>query len=354
MAEVQTWFTKFHDAIKLGRFAEEADLREKRDVIVKKLRERLPDVFEGQDRSTPSFAEFDQGSYAMGTGVKPLEGDYDIDEGIAFDIRMQDYPDPVEVKQWVRDALEGHTDHPVEIRKSCVRVTYQLKGEPVYHVDLPIYAHDGLNKSNLYLARGLTYSASDKRVWERSDPKGFCDLVDTRFSGEEAEQFRRCVRYLKRWRDVKFDHNGNAAPVGIGVTLAAYSWFLPVFVLIDITANRRHPNDLAALRQLVERMLNQFMLLYHDGEWAERLSVTMPVAPNDDPFQRMTNTQMTNFKAKLERLHDALRYAEDPDVEPQDACEELQKVFGDDFPTPPKDDTGKRKAPAILTSSASA
>jgi hypothetical protein len=38
-------------------------------------------------------------------------------------------------------------------------------------------------------------------------------------------------------------------------------------------------------------------------------------------------------------------------VNPVEACKELQKVFGDDFPVPEKDDTGQARGPAIIASS---
>lgn len=37
----------------------------------------------------------------MNTGVKPLEGEFDIDVGVRFQISTEDYPDPVEVKERV-------------------------------------------------------------------------------------------------------------------------------------------------------------------------------------------------------------------------------------------------------------
>jgi hypothetical protein len=354
MAELQRYFDTFDSKIKLGRFKENKTLREKRDAVVKKLRTRLPELFKERGEKAPTFTEFDQGSYAMGTGVKPLEGDYDIDEGIFFDIRTGDHPDPLKVKRWVQDALDGHTTHPVEIKRPCVTVTYQLDKEPVYHVDLPIYAHDGVNTA-MYLARGDENTPLTKRTWEQSDPIGLCTAIEDRFSDTgEAKQFRRCIRYLKRWRDIKFDARGNAAPVGIGITVAAYYWFTSERTLIDSTANSYRYNDLVALRRFIEQMINHFHTEYCDGEWVKRLSVTVPVAPKDDPFQRMTNVQMAAFREKLQKLLDALVYAEQREVEPEAACKELRKQFGDDFPVPDKDDTGTRKGPAILTSSASA
>ena len=130
MVNVQSEFLTFHDKIKLSE--ENQELRNKRDILLNKLRKNISD-------KAASFTTFNQGSYAMGTGIKPDDGDFDIDVGLKFDIDHDDYSDPVQVKQWVKDALDGHTKS-VKIRRSCVTVTYQKDKEPIYHVDFAVYA----------------------------------------------------------------------------------------------------------------------------------------------------------------------------------------------------------------------
>lgn len=43
MADLQKQFLGFHDAIKLGTYEENSSLREKRDLIIKQLKDRLKD-----------------------------------------------------------------------------------------------------------------------------------------------------------------------------------------------------------------------------------------------------------------------------------------------------------------------
>ena len=50
MANVQKQFEEFHGNIKLGRFKENQTLRDKRDIIRRKVDERLPGVFEKYGR----------------------------------------------------------------------------------------------------------------------------------------------------------------------------------------------------------------------------------------------------------------------------------------------------------------
>ncbi len=353
MANVQKQFQDFHEAIKLERFGEDRTLREKRDIIVNKLRDRLKVIFDERRETQPTFESFDQGSYALGTGVKPLVGDFDVDVGLRFDLNKNDVADPVTVKQWVHQALYGHTDD-VRIKGPCVTVAYHLDKEPIYHVDLAVYAHDGSGSGAIYLARGKPGSLPKNKRWEQSDPQGLCQAIDEQFADEAAEQFRRCIRYLKRWRDVQFSAEGNAAPVGIGITVAGYRWFQPKQELVDYSQAKYRDNDLVALRTFVQELLNHFQNVVHDGEYAHRLQVWLPVEPYDDPFARMSNNQMAAFQEKLEALLRTLQYAEDSEVDPVEACTELQKQFGTDFRVPPKEDTGRSKAPAILSSSTSA
>jgi hypothetical protein len=109
VAYVQTQFEQFHNAIRLGRFDENQTLREKRDIIRDILQERLPSVFEKHGEVCPQFYFRDQGSYDMDMGTKPLDGDYDIDQGQYFLAGVDAYPDPVVLKERVYEALVGHT-----------------------------------------------------------------------------------------------------------------------------------------------------------------------------------------------------------------------------------------------------
>jgi hypothetical protein len=351
MANVQAQFEVFHDTIKLKEYGENAILREKRDIIRDKLRERLPAVFEEHEEECPPFDFCDQGSYEMGTGTKPLDSDYDIDQGLYFEVATSAYPDPVVLKQRVFEALEGHTTD-VRIRRPCVTVYYQLDGEPIYRVDIAVYSDRTANADGKdYLAKGKEGSEERHRIWEVSDPQGLTDTIFARFEGNDRAQFRRVVRYLKRWKDENFPADGNAAPRGIGLTVATYDDLQPTY--LDTLAGK--PDDLETLRKLVGRILGQFTTVWDETEQklVRRLVVTLPVEPWGDLFARMTNTQMENLEAELEELRDALDTAAAA-VDPVEACEALRKVFGSDFPVPPKQDTAKRHTPAIVSSSSSA
>lgn len=333
MAAVQKYFEEFHGVIKLDEDDEKRKLREKRDLLIDDLRARI-------DKGVPSFISFNQGSYAMHTGVVPLDGNYDIDVGLNFDCKRDKYKDPVELKKKVRDAL-NYGNRTVEIRRPCVTVTYLKDKKPEYHVDLVIYANRDDGK--LDLAKGKEHSDDSLRVWEISDPKRLTTLITDRFNDEDANQYRRCIRYLKRWRDVQFS---TGAPLSIALTVLAYKWFSPH----SDWASGKYI-DLKALRNWVVEMLNNFQTTTNSEGTTQRLQVMLPVDPYSDLMEGMSNKQMDTFKTNLTALRDALDEAEKEEL-PEEACKILRKQFGDDFPVPEKDDTAKSaRAPFVTTGS---
>lgn len=282
--------------------------------------------------------------------MKPLDCDFDIDVGLRFEVAKDDYPDPVEVKQWVYDALDGHTKK-VEMRRPCVTVFYQSGDEPRYHVDLAVYSSADANADGkTYLAKGKEGSLPENRLWEEADPDGLVAVLTGKFSGDAWEQFRRCLRYLKRWKDTKFTSNGNAAPVGIGITLAANNWFSPKSKVVDAFAAKTCPDDLGALLDFVDAMCRRFSQVFRDGEWADRLVVELPVAPYNDVFEKMTNKQMADLEENLQKLSGILNEAL-KEADPVVACKKLQKAFGQDFPVPEKNETGQKRGKPIIASS---
>lgn len=327
MAKLQEQFIEFHDIIKLDD--ENRSLREKRDIILTKLRANMP----GEARP---FKEFNQGSYAMGTGIQPVDGDYDIDVGLRFDMSTDD-ADPVAAKKWVYDALHNHTQRVV-MKSPCITVIYSLGREPSFHVDLAVYAANNSDEQ-LYLARGRLGSKEELRGWERSSPLFLCELIQNHFSDtEERQQFKRVIRYLKRWKDLHFSAKGNEKPTGIALTIAAWKY---MSFHHDGFFFRGEPDDLAALIHLVDEMLRSFR--------GNRLELKIPIAPKgfsqnldynflniipsgDDLLAQMTKRQMENFKTKLKELLEDLREARDEeDIE--HACEILRVPFGFDFPS---------------------
>ena len=326
MANVQTYFNKFHETIRRS-YEDNSTLREKRDLLLRDLREGLRRYAQNHNVKIPRFEHFNQGSYAMGTGIEPLPGeDYDIDVRLDFHLSKDDYP-PVEVKKWVHEAL--HTgNRTVQYKRPCVRVQYHRAGEELYHVDLAVYSGSSSNWGNrTYLAKGFLGSKPENQIWEVAEPKRLIDIFQQKFQNQgDREQFRRVIQFLKRWKDFNFSANGNDRPTGIAMTACAINWFR-VATIRNFNDGKYYYNDLTALKNLVGSILNQF-------NFGSRISVYLPVPPNNDLFEKMSNKQMENFKIKLAGLVSVhLRNAEGA---PTDflACSALRRAFGDDFPLP--------------------
>jgi len=302
-AAIHRAFLAFNDRIKHEQFEERELLRERRELLADRLRESL--------RPELKARLFTQGSYAMQTGVKPLSGEYDIDVGLEFECSTKDFDGPVQAKMLVHDALRQGRRR-VEIRRSCVTVYYKgAAGLPDHHVDIAIYARGTLGE--LMLAKGRQHSVPNECLWQSSHPEQLTTMVRDRFAGEQVAQFRRCVRYLKRWKHQNFR---SPAPYSIALTIAAYHWFQPnadaLFETLD---------DRTALRGLVQAMLGAFS----EG----RLKVPLPVAVGTDLLEPMTPAQMQDFRSKLQQLAQVLKAAGDQEYEA--AIASLAMQFGSDF-----------------------
>ncbi|MCW3794472.1 nucleotidyltransferase [Paenibacillus sp. LS1] len=345
MVHCQTQFIGFHDAIKLSD--ENETLQSKRKIILDRLKDKMPS-------SAYSFEAFNQGSYAMKTGIKPLDGNsYDIDLGLYFDMSKDDVATPVTAKKWVYDALEGHTND-VKMKHPCVTVKYQAG----YHVDVTIYAASNEDEK-IYLAKGKLTTKEENQSWNESNPKDLIEEIRCHFTeAEDRKQFRRVIRYLKRWKDEQFSESANGRPTGIALTAAAYHWLDVKTEVVDSFSGKTEYRDLDALIYLVKQIIAQFTDEYvmEDGNFVAypRINIYLPVEPKPDLCERMTLKQMKIWKEKLEKLLLVLEEAREC-VEPSEAAEILKGQFGTDFPVPVKKDTGKRAlTPALIPSSESA
>lgn len=349
---LQTYFKKFNGKIKLD-YDVNSDLAKKRDILLDILK---------KSNDIPSFAVYNQGSYSMHLGVEPLDKEYDIDVGLRFNINKDDYEDPVELKQKIHDLLDEHTDYGAEIKKPCVTVTYKKNGEAAFHVDLVTYAYEDKDDtdSQLYLARGKK-SNSDETYWEKSDPVGLVDYVNSKYNGEDEkkdrEQFRRVIRYIKRWKNIQFDNAGNAEPPSIGITLIAVEKFTAA-KKYDYLEEDYVYDDLEALIDFVTELKGFFSFngITEDGRILYAITYNIPGSlrfeQNSNVFKKMTDIQMTDFKDKIDKLLTKLEEVKN-ETDEVEQCKKLNKIFGSDFPVPEKKDASKQQMNFIPSTSSS-
>lgn len=341
---LQAQFDKFHGNIRLSNLNENRKLQEKRDLLFTELVAWL------KDNDKPLCVKFDQGSYAMNTGIGPTNGrDYDIDTALEFLLDIKDYPDPTVVKGWVVEALSNHPNRTVICKTPCVRVQYHKDGEEDYHVDFAIYGKYyflGI-ELGLKLAKGKLNSNTENKKWEEAEPKELKKLLQGRFENEyKRRQFKRVIRYFKRWKDYNFSADGNKAPTGIALTAMAYNLFEPQ-LRIDWNGKPQDIDDLQAMKQLVNKIVTN-----NYG-----LGVRLPVKPYNDLFEKMKQSEshIEDYKRRMDELQQALVDAADAEPDEHAGAEILQKVLGPDFPVPDKKDTAeKSSAPAIIPSTESA
>jgi hypothetical protein len=326
--DLQKQFIKFHDTIRTG-FDDNAKLREKRDLLIEELRVYFKRKSKDEGIPEITFHHFNQGSYGMGIGIKPMpDEDYDIDVALVFHFGKEEM-DPIEIKKMIRDAL-SKGNRTVKIRKPCVRVQYHKDGTESFHVDFAVYSDKECNEDEkFYLARGNEEDKSTQ-YWEESDPEELKRQFNDLFKGDDHKQFVRVIRGMKRWKDNKFEA-GDGRPIGIAITACAMKWFSPDKGYID---GKWTYNDCAAKRSLVNSMINNFTFVENaEGKIVERLIVRLTVLPKNDLFEKMSDTEMSDFKKHLINLRNNLDKAMNEETL-RNACLILRDEFGGDFPVP--------------------
>lgn len=328
MANVQKYFEKFHARIRTD-YEMNSTLTEKRDIILDRITAHLA------KNNRPQFVRLLQGSYKMKTGVVPIERiEYDIDVGLCFGIKEEEY-DAVTVRNWVFEAVGGHTQ-TVNEKGPCIRVSYS----DGYHVDLVVYANwlDDDDKEQLRLAHKTD-------GWRPSEPKGLIQYVsdkrepfrDTKDASTKTDQFRRVVRYQRRWIDERIPRMTDAKPPGIGFTLLMAERLVP---RVDWSGE---PDDLSALADVAWGVCSQ----------SGRVVVNKPTQEYDDVFCRLADEDMVDLKSGYREMFEALVKAR-AEIAPEKACAILRDIFGRDFPVPEAQEVAKATlAPAIVTSSRS-
>lgn len=328
---IQSHFDNFHRRIKLTRQDDRYKKARKRDDSI------TADVKAAfKEAGYEIIEDFLVGSHAYGTAVVPLDGDYDIDRALV--ISDEEAPDdPVTPKVTTLVVLENRGFKNAKIKMPCVTADYASE---VIHIDYPIYK---LSSLQYCLAVGKKNSDAANRIWASADPRGLIEWIRRRdhygaSAEKKQEQFRRIVRYLKRWRDHQFSSSVAAKIYSIGVAVMAKEQFSPSF---DDEGFRR---DLTALRRTVDAILNAGYFAY---ESAGRYTITvqLPVQPWRDIFDGASVETGSQFRNKLQTLKNKLDEVADLDDE-RKQCEILNKLFGDDFkvPDPPNKSRAARKA----------
>jgi hypothetical protein len=328
VAKLQSEFNKFHETIKLKQYEENEDLREKRDLLLDELKDKIKDEkVPGTDKKL-TFRSINQGSYAMNTGIKPQNDDYDIDVGVIFDVTNDEYKSS-DLKKLVRDKL-NKWNRTVNYNRPCITVEYLSED---YHVDLAVYSE---NNDDIHIAWGK--ESSSEKIWYKSEPEKLTKWVAKVSSdADESAQFRRCVRYLKKWKEKHFTSNGNGAPPSIGLTIQARN------------AYRKNSSDIDTLMTMVNYIKDSFTNVYDEDtyKYIKSIVVCLPVEPFKNVYYKMSLIQQNNFYEKIDALQEVLVSAAQEESEHK-ASKLLRKAFGDEFPFV-EDIKESKKKPYVTT-----
>jgi len=314
---LQKEFEDFHQKIRLGTYDENQTLREKRDLLIDELKDKLKDEKVPNTTKKLTFTKLDQGSYAMNTGIKPKDDDYDIDVGVIFDVTNEEY-ESHKLKKLVFDKLNLNHKRTVKYNRPCITVEYA----DGYHVDLAIYSK---NNEDIHIAWGKENSKQENKLWYKSEPKKLTKWVaDVSSDADKYQQYRRCVRFIKKWKEKHFSSDGSNAPASIGLTIQARNYFY-----------YHKDNYLDTLIYIAERMKSDFNLNPESRKM--NIDVRLPVEPRKNVYYKMSEIQQDNFYEKVEALVESLKDARNEDSRNK-ACKILRKVFGDEFPLSDDDD----------------
>ena len=291
---IQFHFDRFHGKIKLGR----------EDDAYKKARKRDDSI------KADVKTEFREAGYPIGCGLHPrfAEDAYRDCSDLrrlrhrsgASDRRGQGAR-KIRSRRRRRalDVLEDRGFKNAKIKKPCVTANYASDN---VHIDFIIYKRSG---DQYYLAVGKKNSDEDNREWSIADPLGLIEWIGdaSDYDDDDAKdvmaQFRRLVRYLKRWRDVQFSESVAGKVFSIGLTVMVKQELVPTFS----TEGTR--DDLAALRATVKAILGAG---YFDEEekGKYRVRVDLPVEPHRDIFDGSSLDTGTQLYNKLKRLKEAV------------------------------------------------
>lgn len=290
MADCHNLFQDFYGKIKLFK-SKEGLLEDGKKALRKKIRKYFLDNLKV---TPPQF--YIQGSYKMSTTINPLDGDYDLDDGVYLQNLDKDktkWPTPEAVHKWIYDAVNGHTETKQIDKRTCVRVPYA----GLYHIDLPIYCMHG----------GVPFLAEKGDAgWHVSDPRAVIEWFNDQ--SKNKDHIRRNVRYFKAWAD-----NQPKSPK------------MPSSIVLTVLVTNHYQvsdRDDISFSASIERVYNK-LLISHE--------VINPVEPSENLAKRITPEEMNNFKTLLKRFTENAKKALAEDDE-EEAAKIWRKEFGDRFP----------------------
>lgn len=204
-------FNKFYRTEVVLPETEQSELREKRKLNIKRLKDGLLEYNVENGKGYKVSEDRIQGSMAMHTTVQNDKNDYDIDVGVVFESKNLNGMGPLATRNMIADALKRKTKQFAEdpdVKTSCIRLKYVSTG---YHVDFAIfkrYKEDSDDNDYIYEHAGAEWSVRHLKALEEW------------FNGEikeKGDNLRKVIRLSKMF--CKSRENWNNMPSGLIQTI---------------------------------------------------------------------------------------------------------------------------------------
>lgn len=190
MYDLSKEFGKFYKDYVVLSSDKQQNLRDKKDLNIKRLEDGLV-LYNEENKTSYAIAEKRvQGSMAMATVVQNDENDYDIDVAIVFDKSNLDGLSPLQARRVVCKSLEkkcGQFKVTPECKTNCVRVQYA----DGYHVDFAVYRRFKEEGATKY-----SYEHAGGSSWTDRDPAAITKWFQDEVKAKGTE-LRKIVRLSK-------------------------------------------------------------------------------------------------------------------------------------------------------------
>lgn len=232
---------------------------------------------EDEDLGHLNPAVYPQGSFAIGTSVRPIgQQEHDVDLVVEFDSWDQG---PDVLFNAVRRRIEGNGVYAgkTEPKQRCVRIRYADN----FHLDVLPARPDG---TGTLPAGSIDVPDRKLKDWKESNPKGYVEWFERAAALPEERRIlmeasveqapgkvpyrwkpplKRAVQLLKRWRDIRYEKRSGEGPISIVLTTLAAEGY------------QKAENTIDAITQILDHIVASIPA---DG----RLVVINPGNPKED------------------------------------------------------------------------
>jgi hypothetical protein len=245
---------------------------------------------------------YPQGSMRLGTTVKPFgREEHDLDFVCEFQTPSSSFESPLQLIRMIESRFRQHQTYAsiLEIKNRCVRLNYANE----FHLDILPACPDPRSGDSC-----LVVPDRESKCWKPSNPKGYakwfeerCELalgfqdrllleradpVPPQQKTTEKETLKRAVQLLKRWRDIRYRHTRELAPISM--------------VLTTLAANAYAGQ--VSLAEAMDGILTGVLSII--GRFSPRIHVLNPANPQEDLSERWDNLATYHaFAEGIRELH---------------------------------------------------